>query len=1737
MDWDDLTHAISEIDDYVVGVGKGIASAFLDDGQLINNPNIKKPKINSGVSKLAEDWYNDSTKSKELTFNVLDTPVNYVLNTQSKTLIAKDLIKKDPQKYGGPNGWNKAVNDAHKLTFGKREGLAWYEQDPNRVQYGEAIELAKDPNAPIIKSFEQRQQYWGATDRLDDVMWTTLASMLMYDPLNFIPGGQAKNVNKVRNIQNIIDALDAAKTTDEAMEVVKGFNWQNRLPIPQDVKMIKKNLIEAQKAEIRNLVDEQELAQIQREVTLTLTQKPETLLRRGNPDYAAAVAQLASKFKFYEDLPSEIKTWLPKNNEFTYFNLGNDVWATNGTELFEWIPDVPVPFKFKKGSNWRTINVMPKHQVRFIKEISKEPFGGGYSELSNFSTFDEVSSFFDYVKYAAQPVTDSHLLNLPLYTSEGKKISSARGRLPLPDSPVPFQPLSAKLSLDPANTRFIEVSIDVGKDKPRKKVQLAITLDGVFHLDSYRPIINPAEKIPASLNTEADNILYKDIDPDISLTDQKDILLSNLESIKGSEKRIEIANSLFYRMNKIVELPEDVVKWIQRYSDPDITVDEVFNEIYAPNKIRQYETRYNPETNEFDEVDLADDDYLSDYFYKGLDDNSTFDFGDEFGSDDIENVAKYMFQIETPKVASTEPYVSGKRKLVWVKDDNFVWDKVKEYSLVYTNPITGKQSKAYIPFYYKVINPVEVSKGEMPKIIQTTTKTRGKVPSRLDPVSKKFPDTIYTLNIDNELVPISEIVKYQKLYEDNLQRAKLEVAQMQMSLGRLNKIDKMKTNLRKIRAKKNSEVSEVASEKSTLSLEELNKLKKDDPEKYQQEIQGVGNPVIKQQIADELRLEELKQKDPYAYQSYMERMYGVPRKVTFSFKMTPSADGSAEISFVRSIQEFNGYGDFQKTVGEPVDEVVHTWNISKQDLRAINNRMAETGGITSNSKFFKRAFMNEVTGSEEAAPIILDYKDLENFGEIRWGSTIPFYKPQQEMLDAEIVNAYEKIAKMRTILKGYEGNPMRAGSYETTQQALDYLLVLRNELIRYRNDIPARWTEIVNDSERFTGPKNIPATPNFAEHNFSRWLAALNYYGKTKVGLLDNLPVSTIELDAMRKQAVAKATEAMKAEERLADVAPNKELAEFKRPRNVIEIKSLEEGRVVKSSAGYQNVYVNFGDIKTDPEGIFVFGSNLAGRHGKGAALDAKNTYGAEYGVGKGLTGRSYALPTKGKNLEKLDLDEIKTYVDEFLDFAEQNPDKRFYVTSFGTGLAGNKIEDIAAMFDRVPENLIFTPEPNGASNKLGKKIRDILNSKKITDVKPTVDVTSLTRPEQILEEALRLNPGNKKVESLLKNFKSKQYGDAENDFLDSMLAAVSVDKNGNKLSEEDLTGFQTLLDSLTGDKDAINTINKQKDNFYRFVDESELQRQSANKLENDRWRSSVGENINETFDESQIPVIHSTKYPVTRNKDGSISLHPTGYHRVGTNESQAARSSLHFTLEAPVKSHMLGTWDSSEIKIVSDLSSMIKENKLPYHLRSDDTWWTRSPGKPLKILNASIIRPFKDVKEYKSELIKRGLVNKDENLPVIIVDSKTKDVLYTLKKEYTEEDRSQIIKLAREINLTGTEGENSISLFNTDSFIGRESEILEVLSLQLAKKELGINTPFARMYNHGLGFDLKNKINSIAAKYNLSSDIHMGSIPEFLEKNPGGVTKFGGGIDAMRYAALMGKFKANEFYGTIPGV
>jgi len=110
---------------------------------------------------------------------------------------------------------------------------------------------------------------------------------------------------------------------------------------------------------------------------------------------------------------------------------------------------------------------------------------------------------------------------------------------------------------------------------------------------------------------------------------------------------------------------------------------------------------------------------------------------------------------------------------------------------------------------------------------------------------------------------------------------------------------------------------------------------------------------------------------------------------------------------------------------------------------------------------------------------------------------------------------------------------------------------------------------------------------------------------------------------------------------------------------------------------------MKFHEDHTLPENyeVWVFGSNLAGVHGGGAAKVAREQFGARLGIGVGIIGRTYAIPTKNELIDTMSLNEILPYIDQFVQFTHDNPTVDFFVTRVGCGLAGYRDDQVAPLF------------------------------------------------------------------------------------------------------------------------------------------------------------------------------------------------------------------------------------------------------------------------------------------------------------------------------------------------------------------------------------------------------------------------------------------------------------------------
>ena len=121
------------------------------------------------------------------------------------------------------------------------------------------------------------------------------------------------------------------------------------------------------------------------------------------------------------------------------------------------------------------------------------------------------------------------------------------------------------------------------------------------------------------------------------------------------------------------------------------------------------------------------------------------------------------------------------------------------------------------------------------------------------------------------------------------------------------------------------------------------------------------------------------------------------------------------------------------------------------------------------------------------------------------------------------------------------------------------------------------------------------------------------------------------------------------------------------------------------------------------PNEIFVFGSNLQGYHGGGAARLAMNQWGAVWRQGTGLQGQTYAIPTMQGGIGT-----IRPYIDQFIKFAQNDPERTFLVTEIGCGIAGFRPADIAPLF----KNAINIP-----NIWLPKRFWEILQKEEVQDL------------------------------------------------------------------------------------------------------------------------------------------------------------------------------------------------------------------------------------------------------------------------------------------------------------------------------------------------------------------------------------------------------------------------------------
>ena len=477
------------------------------------------------------------------------------------------------------------------------------------------------------------------------------------------------------------------------------------------------------------------------------------------------------------------------------------------------------------------------------------------------------------------------------------------------------------------------------------------------------------------------------------------------------------------------------------------------------------------------------------------------------------------------------------------------------------------------------------------------------------------------------------------------------------------------------------------------------------------------------------------------------------------------------------------------------------------------------------------------------------------------------------------------------------------------------------------------------------------------------------------------------------------------------------------------------------------------------------------------------------------------------------------------------NKVKSLFTKKSSSGLGGKSEAEMQKLIDSIYQKESLQTEDNVTSAYTigGKQFAFQGYKEDLSDVVGSGIEVVPTDPIGILKAALSLNPKDKNLQNLIDNFKSGKIGDSEIDILDQIAAAVNISNTGSVPTHIDPDGFAMIVSALSGNKNAKSIIDAKTKILIDAVNSRRADVVNRSKEMNSGWTSRYAE---APADPSTVPVIHSTKYPVVRDNDGNVILTPYGSHTIGTDKA-VPRASLHFTLEDTVKSHIYGSWDKAEKKIVTSLDSMISKNGVPANLQPVDTWWTKGPKQNLVLSGASVVNPYTDMMEYTRELIKRGLLKEGETPKLITVDPKTKDVLHMYKDAYTDLDRKEIAERVNEYGLMYVRKDE------IDVLKGKEDELIERLALQEAKVQVGINDSWYKLDSYGTGNARRDdEIRMLADKLGTTHQLHDGTPISRLEMSLNRTSKIGNtgwessslldadSIDAIRMSTMHGSFK-----------
>ena len=399
----------------------------------------------------------------------------------------------------------------------------------------------------------------------------------------------------------------------------------------------------------------------------------------------------------------------------------------------------------------------------------------------------------------------------------------------------------------------------------------------------------------------------------------------------------------------------------------------------------------------------------------------------------------------------------------------------------------------------------------------------------------------------------------------------------------------------------------------------------------------------------------------------------------------------------------------------------------------------------------------------------------------------------------------------------------------------------------------------------------------------------------------------------------------------------------------------------------------------------------------------------------------------------------------------------------------------------------------------------------------PGQDLSSLTdmgiqvvkpTPQGLLTTAISNNPlslNNLKLKTMIDNFDNGVLGKNELDFLDSMAASVNVGGDG----------LATLLSGLSGNAVAAAQVGLTTKSFVDYID-------SVRNAGPDSYPTASSDLV---ADPRKVGMVHSTSYPIVRDKNGNIVLQPSGAYNP---DLGAARSSIHFAAGTTVEDHLFSQWAATNRKIVTPLSTLIKSGGLD-NLNPIDSWVLRNPGEALKLDVASVITPFTDQIAYKNELLDRGIIKNDKNIPLIAIDNAANEVLHMIKPKgtYSAADIAQL----KEFKF-GKENANNPFLEITP---GTETDLIQEMALKFANNIIETENQGIRISGHTTNNpSFNDSLINLAKQLKVGHGSHDYSPTFGLEGNRFGeagqnLGTYKGGyapIEAIRYAMLRGHLR-----------